>query len=286
MHYSKTLLIDDASELERPIDFMIVGAQKAGTTALFESLRAHPQIDMAEEKELHFFDNDELFGSERMGADGMGAEAFVAGSYGAKLPQLHAYHERFPKVRANALRGEATPIYMYWAPAMQRLWQYSPWLRLIVLLRSPIERAYSHWQMETQRCQETLDFVTAIREERERSRSALPSQHRIFSYADRGFYCEQLRRIWRYFPPEQTLVLRSDELRLTPKLVLSRVFHFLGVEDSSNLCVAEACFEGNYAGPMSVEARELLCELFEFEIKQLERLLGWELSEWLPKREA
>ena len=72
-------------------------------------------------------------------------------------------------------------------------------MRLIVILRNPIERAYSHWAMEHRRGNDPLPFNLALEQEDARCREALPLQHRVFSYVDRGFYSAQLRRLWRFF---------------------------------------------------------------------------------------
>ena len=92
-------------------------------------------------------------------------------------------------------------------------------MRLIVMLRNPIERAYSHWAMEHRRGNDPLPFASALEQEEARCRGALPLQHRVFSYVDRGFYSAQLRRLWRFFGRDQVLVLRQEELRLDPKPV-------------------------------------------------------------------
>ena len=75
-------------------------------------------------------------------------------------------------------------------------------MRLIVILRNPIERAYSHWAMEHRRGNDQLPFALALEQEEARCREALPFQHRVFSYVDRGFYSAQLRRLWRFFGRE------------------------------------------------------------------------------------
>ncbi|MGB7755383.1 MAG: hypothetical protein WBL23_04905, partial [Salinisphaera sp.] len=101
--------------------------------------------------------------------------------------------------RRKIVFGEATPIYMYWHDAPRRMWEYNPNMKLIVVLRNPIDRAFSHWNMEKSRNAESLSFWDAIQNEEPRCKEALPYQHRTYSYVDRGFYLEQLRRLWRYF---------------------------------------------------------------------------------------
>lgn len=124
------------------VNFIIAGTQKGGTTALSAFLNQHPQISFAQVKEVHFFDTDYLFK--------------------APPPPYHIYHRHF-KNKSGCIFGEATPIYMYWNPAIKRIKDYNPDMKLIFILRNPIERAYSHYIMEYKRDAETLSFSEAIR---------------------------------------------------------------------------------------------------------------------------
>ena len=245
------------------VAFVIAGTQKGGTTALASYLYEHPEIGMPTVKEVHFFDTEEHFAS---------AEVDYA--------KYHAYFN--PAVRKRLL-GDATPIYMYWDAAPPRIWQYNPAMKLILLLRNPITRAYSQWNMERERGSDPLPFGEAIRIEVERSRDALPLQHRLYSYVDRGFYSDQLRRIWRYFPVEQTLVLKSEELQQAPEAALARVTDFLGIARFA-AAAPRSVHARPYQGPMSAEARRYLGDVFEFEIRTLERTFGWNCAEWLEAR--
>jgi hypothetical protein len=242
------------------VAFVIAGTQKGGTTALASYLYEHPEIGMPTVKEVHFFDTHEHFAS---------AEVDYA-----------KYHAYFNRALRKRLLGDATPIYMYWDAAPPRIWQYNPAMKLILLLRNPITRAYSQWNMERERGSDPLPFEQAIRTEVERSRDALPLQHRLYSYVDRGFYSDQLRRIWRYFPVEQTLVLKSEELQHEPEAALARIADFLGIARFA-AAAPRNVHARPYQGPMSVEARRYLGDVFEFEIRSLERTFGWNCSKWL-----
>ena len=170
------------SQHRRLVTFLIAGVQKGGTTALADYLRQHPALFIPALKELHLFDNEDL-------------------NWQHPEQIISTYHAFFQDAPAGKLWGEATPIYSYWWPAMARIWAYNPAMRVILCLRNPVERAYSHWAMETGRAWDSLPFPQAIASESERCRAALPLQHRVFSYVSRGFYSEQLRRLWSFFPP-------------------------------------------------------------------------------------
>jgi hypothetical protein len=244
----------------RRVDFVICGTQKGGTTALDAYLREHPEVCMADRKEVHFFDTEAFFAS--------------------RSPDYSTYHAAFSPNVSHKLIGEATPIYMYWRDAPRRIWEYNRDMKLVVVLRNPIERAFSHWNMERAKGADDLSFWDAIHSEEKRCREALPYQHRVFSYVDRGFYLEQLRRLWSYFPREQVLILKNEVLKHHPCEALREVCDFLGVAHFSNLDSKDV-HSRPYESRMSSEERRFLQSLFEYEIRGLERELGWDCSDWL-----
>ncbi len=250
------------------LDFVVAGTQRGGTSTLDHYLRQHPGVAMpVTRKELHFFDRDERFA--------------------ARPVDYAAYHAHFGPRRPGQLRGEATPIYMYWIPAAGRLASYKPALKIVILLRNPITRAYSHWNKERHSGRETLPFLAALQAEPERARAAEPLQDRHTSYVARGFYVSQLQRLWRHFAADQTLVLRSEALWTGPERTLARIADFLGLPPFPRV-VPRAVNAWEYAGPMQPGEWTFLADRFADEICKLERLLGWDCADWLrpPSRDA
>lgn len=242
------------------VDFVVAGAQRSGTSALDLHLRRHPGVAMpVTRKELHFFDEDARF---RGGAD-----------YGD-------YHAHFAARHRGQLRGEATPSYLYWIPASERLARYNASLRIVAVLRNPITRAYSHWNKEMQRGREALPFLDALVAEPMRAAATASGQDRRTSYADRGLYAGQLRRLWRHFPREQTLILRSEALRDEPAQTLARVAEFLGLAPFPAIAPIAANVR-EYARPMRRDEWEWLAERFATDIRDVESLLGWDCRDWL-----
>jgi hypothetical protein len=240
------------------IDFFIAGAQKAGTTALWESLRRHDALQLPAVKEVHFFDNEEVNWSE---------------------PDYDLLHQHFHA--APKLRGEATPIYLYWPNALERLRAYNPSAKIIVALRHPAFRAYSHWRMETTREDEALSFSAAIREGRARVRETPGGVHRVFSYVERGYYDEQIARLLGLFPREQTHFLRTDDLFEKPEHTLAAVAQFLGVSHRRMTSVGYvAPLQSDDNGPLSAEDRALLDAEYVPRYAAIERLTGLDLSNW------
>jgi hypothetical protein len=194
---------------EKRVGFLVVGAQKAGTTALHDYLSEIPALELPAIKEAHFFDDEDRV------------------DWAA--PDYAPYHTLFTD--PARLWGEATPIYIYWPNALERIRAYNPAMRLIFLVRDPIERAWSHWKMEYARGKETEPFGWCIRDGRARMAEAAPYPgfHRVYSYVERGFYGRQLAHLLNLFPREQLFILRSEELREKPADTIGRICDFLGV---------------------------------------------------------
>jgi hypothetical protein len=244
----------------RKVDFLICGAQKSGTTSLHAYLQRHSDIYLPATKEIHFFDSDQYFSGN--------------------TPDYEYYHAHFASADDGRKWGEATPIYMYWEPAIPRMWAYNPEMKIIIVLRNPIERAYSHWNMETRRGMETLSFAEAIRNEAMRCKSDHGNQHRVYSYCDRGFYCKQILRLQEVFPKKNILVLKSEYLSNQPKETLNLICQFLEIKplnDTSPIRLHAL----PYQEKMSEAARTYLQDLFRAEIRELEQLLQWDCSAWL-----
>ena len=242
------------------VDFVIGGTQKGGTSALDSFLRQHPEVCMPQtKKELRFFDRE------------------------ADDTDYNKYHANFKPKPEHRVIGEASPIYMYWETAPYRIWKYNPKMKWILALRNPVERAFSAWNMETKRGKEKLAFAEAIEKEPERCREALPLQHRVYSYVDRGFYAHQVRRLFNIFGKEKCLILLNEELRSDHKETLRRVFEFLGV-DSSFVPREASVFEQEYPNKIDNQLRSSLIETFYFDIKELEKFLRRDLSKWYDKK--
>jgi hypothetical protein len=244
----------------RPLpDFLILGAQKAGTTALYAYLRWHPQIGGPSFKEVSFFDRHYARG-ERW--------------YRAHMP-----------LRRRGIVGEASPSYLFHPLAPERVASMLPGARLIALLRNPVDRAFSHYQHEVALGREPLSFEDAIDREDERMQGELermlddPSYFSHawwnYTYLARGRYAEQLERWFASFPREQLLVLLTEELAADTAATYRRVLDFLRVE-ASELESYPRIFERDYE-QMRPETRLRVEERFAEPNRRLGALLGREL---------
>lgn len=251
-------------------DFIIIGAQKAGTTSLFQYLAQHPKLIRGKKKEVHFFD-------------------------GGKDPASDVYHQGLPFYRAHFPLSsqledyqkvfEATPIYLFHPMAPQRLYETLPQAKLIVLLRNPTDRAISHYFHSRRRGREPLPIADAMRAEDERLKQTFEQERyddpsfRFYSYKNRGLYERQLRRYLRYFSRRQLLILDSKELFAHPRQALSKVFEFVGVDSDFKINDLRPRNAHEKPEPVPLAVREELNNFFQpfhqplYEL--VERDFGW-----------
>lgn len=210
-------------------DFIIIGAQKGGTTSLFHYLSQHPQLNLPSLKEIHFYTKNYHRG-------------------------LEFYKTYFPYKQKGKLSGEATPYYLFHPQVPERLFKHFPNIKLIVMLRNPVDRAFSHYNMEKKLSNEYRTFKTAIDDElyefENISKKILKSntyttEHAHHSYLSRGLYKEQIDRWLTYFDKNQMLFIKSEDFFENPKNELDRVFNFLKL-DNTKIDDLKPKLQGNY----------------------------------------
>jgi hypothetical protein len=210
-------------------NFIIIGAQRCGTTSLYNHLIKHPNIKPAIIKETHYFDSN-LNRSLNWYKSFFPTKAFK-------------YLNKFFK-RRNIITGEATPYYIFLPHAAKIICSYIPNVKIIVLLRNPVNRAYSHYNYTVKLGFETLSFEEAIKKEQERLDGELEKlnknpnyysfSHQHWSYLERGKYVDQLKLWFSYFPKKQILIIRSEDFYKDPKNVMERVYNFLNLPKISS----------------------------------------------------
>jgi Sulfotransferase domain len=260
-----------ATAAARPLpDFLILGAQKAGTTALYAYLREHPALTGPAWKEVSFFDRHFWRG-----------EAWYRGNFPNKV-YLRAIRAR---AAVDAIVGEASPSYVFHPHAPERAAELVPDARLIVLVRNPVDRALSHYHHEVALGREPLPFEQALDDEETRMAGELERMRdpRYFSYAwwnftyqERGRYAEQLERWLELFPHEQLLVIPSEDLLQRPRETYAHVLDFLGAP-RHELAAYPRMFEREYP-MMDPATRDRLREHFAEPNRRLYELLGRDLG--------
>lgn len=206
-------------------DFVIIGAQRGGTTSLYHYLTRHPQVlGAVMDKEVHFFDL-------RFG-EGLGR-------YRGAFPTHLAAERVRRRTGARPAVGEASPYYLFHPAVPARIASSLPDVRLVAMLRDPVERAWSHYRHEHDLGHEPLSFEEALEAEEGRlageqqrlltDPSATSFAHQHHSYLARGRYAEQLERWFAAFPRERLLLVRSEDFYAEPAPVFRQVTDHLGV---------------------------------------------------------
>jgi hypothetical protein len=203
-------------------DFIIVGAQKAGTTALFSILKQHTQLTGALTKEVHFFDTEEMYSEKN----------------------YSFYHRYFPlphKLDKGNLVFEATPSYLYHQQAAERIFKYDPEMKIIMSLRNPVYRALSAWNMyhhygknnkKYSHLHDRRSFTEAINSELERA-GPVTYLNDKFSYVNRGVYYPQVKKYFEVFPKENILIIEHNELKNNHDQVIKSITAFLKVKNEA-----------------------------------------------------
>ncbi|MBV9449915.1 MAG: sulfotransferase [Streptosporangiaceae bacterium] len=301
-------------------DFLVIGAPKAGTTALHAALAGHPGLYMSAIKEPKFFLTDGPPPTRGGPGDAL--------TYREHIWRRADYEALFDPAPPGTLRGEATPLYLYDRIAMRRIRETLPDAKLIVIIRDPVERAHSNWtHLWSAGLEPVGDFVRACDEEERRIAAGWAS---FWHYIAQGRYGEQLEHLFTLFPREQVLVVRYRLMVDEPAQTLDRICAFLGVEQGvlaeiprQNVTAhPDATFVhrvvslGQRAGsvigslvpgltaasvtgplerflqrrsrqrqPLSWEQRQEIIPRFEQDISLLEDVLGESFSDWVRPRE-
>ncbi len=262
-------LLSDYRELTAPLrglpSVLIIGAQKSGTTSLFNYLVQHPDVQRPFGKEIHYFDLHYAGGIKW---------------YRGRFPYTH-------RLRGGSLTLDASPYYLVHPLVPQRAAEVLPQVKLIALLRNPVDRALSHYQHEFRAGRESLSFAEAIEKEPERLAGEeerllhdphyYSYNHHRYSYTLRGLYVEQLRRWAQHFPRSQLLVLQSEWLFRDPVAASAAVYDFLGLSPH-RLAHYRPFLQGKYERDIPAELRTRLTAYFEPCNRELYRWLGEEFD--------
>jgi hypothetical protein len=205
-------------------DFLIIGAARSGTTSLYEYLIQHPSVISGIGKEVYFFDKEFKKGINW---------------YKSFFPTKSTKSKLEKKLQTKCVTCEATPRYLYHPSSPKRVFEILPNAKFIILLRNPIDRAYSHYQMEVSSGNEKLSFDNAINEEKNRistDMERMTNDENFYSinfyrksYLTRGIYVDQIKRWFKYFPRNQFLIIQSEDLYSDTPKIYSDVLNFLNL---------------------------------------------------------
>jgi hypothetical protein len=249
-------------------DFLIVGAQRSGTTSLFHFLSRHDEFISATPKEVHYFD----------GGLNPAIDHYQLGE--------SWYRDHFPVEEDVGRRKvfEATPLYLFNPFAAQRIYETLPDVKIVVLLRNPAHRAVSNYFLERKLGREKRPIMEAMMQEEKVIANALRNQdfksdeYIHCTYKHRGHYKEQLERYFKYFPPESVLIIQSEKFFSEPAIVVSRLFAFLGIDRDYSVLSIEHKNAIDKNTSVDGEVYQYLNQYFSSYNKQLYDYIGQEFS--------
>ena len=255
-------------------NFLVIGAPKAGTTALHMALSQHPMLYMSAVKEPQFFLIDGMWPDACGDLD----EALL---YEEHARRRADYEALFDPAGLGMLCAESTPLYLYDRDAVFRIRSTIPAARLITIVRDPVERAHSNWAYLRSVGREPVDdFIRACDEEDRRIASGWASH---YHYVRLGLYGAQFEYLFTHFPRDQVLVLNYQQLVDEPIRALDRICEFLRVEQGilSEISQENATAHGSRPRQSPPQQRLALLPRFEDDIRLLGSILGEDFTGWL-----
>ncbi|MBV8775331.1 MAG: sulfotransferase [Deltaproteobacteria bacterium] len=286
-------------------NFFLVGAAKAGTTSIYAYLSQHPRVFFPTIKEPHFFTQVRPAPELRFLIEA--------------ISKRSAYLRLYACAAGHEVIGDASPSYLWHPEVPQRIRAKVPQAKIAIILRDPVERAYSHYLMDFREGAQSKPFYEALLEDMERPEKGWGIS---YLYYELGLYAAQLQRYLDAFRPEQVKVLMFDDFRREPRMVLRELTDFLGVDPNPVSAIDTSRKYNSYAAPrnqflrriagakfsrilgqilvprwlgasiferfflkpapkppLDPRVRDLLCSLYDPELNTLERLLGRKLPE-------
>jgi Sulfotransferase domain len=237
------------------VDFIVAGVQKAGTTAIHDFFAQHSEIALLRDQALHFFDKEENFTGN---------------------PDYQILLNNFDPGWRWRIAGEVTADYLYYPRALERIAAYNPHMKIIISLRNPTERAFSQWNMRREKNQEPLEFLDALKRDQE---IGLAKNPRGNAYIARSLYAPQLEKVFALFPREQVFLTKYESFRTNPFPIVDQLFDFLGLGKRAGLKNKQRNV-GSYSRKLTAQERACAAAIFADDIASVEKLLGWDCSDW------
>ena len=238
--------------------FLVIGYAKSGTTSLFHYLSQHPQICQPTLKEIQYF-----------------AQSYWRGK--------KWYQSHFPTRKKNCITFEASPDYIWYPNSLRRIHNEFPNMKLILLLRNPIDRAYSHYNHKRTENRDSMDtFEKAIDEDQERYDFILKNSETLRAYdifpapyLSIGKYSRDLKNCYNIFTKNQVLVIKSEELKINPSDTLNKIFEFLNLPNTEVNFVKKNVRKYEQ---MNIKTRNMLRDYYNSSNQELENMLNIKLD--------
>lgn len=219
-------------------NFFVIGVVKGGTTSLHQYLDQHPDVYMSPVKETNHFSKSDIDVSkfEKAYAHDVNVDLdkFLAGDMQEKIHIAHVtddedYKKLFKNVKNEKAIGEASNSYILYPKVAQSIHDYNPDAKIIMMLRNPVERAYSQYVMNL-RLGKTLeqDFIKEVESDDNKTNKGWGANHQ---YLFIGNYYQQVKRYLEIFPREQVLICWYDEYKQNPSAVIKSIYRFLNIDE-------------------------------------------------------
>jgi len=268
LDFLKDSYLSLSSKNRRQPNFLIIGVQRGGTTSLYKNLCRHPRIRHAKSKELHFFDLHYHRGLDW---------------YKRKF-EFNLNWKGDPNERI--LTGEASPYYIFHPFSLLRIKKHYPDIKLIILLRDPVRRAYSHYWHEKDRGFETLEFMEAVKQEKIRlancadefSNLGYSENHFRYAYVERGKYIEQIKRCYTLFPRNQIFITDSESYFNNSQETMDKICAFLSI-DEWDFALGEYAVKRNFPelSPDEIQHLENIYRSYNLELYEYLGIdFGWD----------
>ncbi len=306
-------------------DFIIVGAAKAGTTSLYQYLKQHPEIYFPPIKEVNFFCTDirpENFRAEYAKSVYLDVDDFI--SSGMKHEVFHGfvktidqYEKIFEPAGPKKILGELSNTYLYSETAAKKIYETLPGAKIIMVLRNPFDRAFSHYKMDYNNGLVNGDFITELKNDMSKTERGWGISNLYFEL---GLYSKQVKRYYESFPRNQLLILFYDEWKKDQQIFFKTICSFIGADPDFRFDFSTRHNESKSRSPIILflkkqkklfgflsrllskkiksrlmklfssnkklpeitpEERKQVIELYRHDIVELSELLKTDLSHWL-----
>ncbi len=310
----------------KPPNFFIVGSAKSGTTSIYNYLKQHPDIFMSPIKETHHFSTD--IDSSKFRLDyaanlNINIDAWLEGDqkkeiFHAFVKTQNKYEKLFKHAEKQTAVGEVTNSYLYSTEAAKNIATRFPDGKIIMILRNPVERAFSHFLMDLKSGLENESFINAFKKD-----VAKPVKGWGISnvYFEIGMYYEQVKRYLDTFPKEQIKIILYDDYRRDARITLKEICNFLSVDSSFRFefskehnkamiprtkvvslmmrqkgfknivkelfpkswkkAISKIFFTDKNLPKLTIEDRKYLIKLYTEDIQKLSQLINRDLSDWI-----
>jgi len=250
MIHKKNNFVYNPDDKWRIIDFMIMSFQKCGTSACATNIGKHPDIFMAKE-EIHFFDKFWING-------------------------IKWYKSHFDY--SKKMIGEKTPDYGYLEWNLPMIQQINPFLKIILLIRNPIDRAFSSYNMEKTTWGETKSFEECIEEEKKYRMNEITNLHNgTKHHLQKGLYFKQITELLLYFPRQNIIILQSEIIKNNMQEEYNKIYEFLNLKKIYDINYTEERV-GNYNDKINPKTYDSLIDFYKEDVKSLEDFIGYKTN--------